>query len=35
VLSLQTSTSVHLENHFGHDTTTLVNQLSSVIANNS
>jgi hypothetical protein len=34
VLSLQTSTAVHLQQDFGHDTTTLVNQLSTLISNN-
>jgi len=34
VLSLQTSTTVHLQNRFGSDTTTLVNQLSTLISNN-
>ena len=34
VLSLQTSTAIHLQNNFGNDTTTLVNQLSTLISNN-
>ena len=34
VLSLQTSTTVHLQNHFGSDTQTLINQLSTLISNN-
>jgi eukaryotic-like serine/threonine-protein kinase len=34
VLSLQTSTPIHLENSFGNDTTTLVNQLSTLISDN-
>jgi serine/threonine-protein kinase len=34
VLSLQTSTTIHLQRHFGNSTSQLVNQLSTLISNN-
>ncbi len=35
VLSLQSSSAVTLQNHFGHGTTTLVNQLTELVTTNS